>query len=374
MNKILFPSVRDLSVVPPVINAINYLASFEDVTVFSYFINKNQFQNSVELKSVSLLPYPKKKISRIIAKLKCWFFFYSFLLKNAKRYDYIWLGVWDYALIKLILKIAGYKGKAIYQLNELEFDQLKYCRKVDYVIVPDENRGWIAYFIGHLKNKPLLLPNIPFLPSSFTFDNESEIDKIKKKYSGTNDRLILYQGHIDYKKRCIPELLTAISNLPENIRLVIMPGNYFNPINLQRIISDIETLKITDRVFIINSVKAPEHLMTVKKADLGIGLYSPTSLNQIYAAPNRLYEFTKFGIPVVLPNFPYFKYLGIKYPYAINTVDPGSIKDITSTILKIFEEPNFTQGRNNAKKFTEAEGNYEQTFNNFWNKIISNSK
>lgn len=371
MKNILFPSVRDLSFAPPVINAINYLATYEKVNVFSYFINKNQFDISVILNQVSTTPYPSKKIARIIAKLKCWILFYLFLFKNAKQFNFVWIGVWDYPMILPVLHLSGFNGKVIYQLNELEFDQFKYCRKVDFVFVPDQNRGWIAYFLGKLKRVPLVLPNIPFLPTSFAFNDNTEIDKIKIDNRDKKLKIILYQGTIDYRRRCIKELLKAISKLPQEILLVIMPGNFADKIIIEKIKKDIEELNLGRRVFLISSIKAPEHLITVSKADLGIGLYRPTSLNQVYAAPNRLYEFTKFGIPVILPDFPYFKYLSIKYPNAITTVNPESIDEIAAAILSVFEEPNYSNGRKNAEKFTEEEGNYKIVFDKCWNKITT---
>lgn len=372
MNRILFPSIRDLSTVPPVINAINYLSTFENVSVFSYHLDKTQFNKTVNFNCISSDEYPQRKSQRIVAKFKSWFFFYLFLIKNAREFDYIWLGVWDYALIKPVLAISSFKGKLIYQLHELEFVKFKYCRKVDHVIVPDENRGWIAYFLGNLKTKPLVLPNIPFFSSQLFFEKDTEINKIKSQFLDKRLKIMLYQGHIDYKKRCIKELLLAITKLPEYIKLVIMPGNYDSKIILKQIHSDIDELNLKNRVFVIDSVRAPKHLLTVQHADLGIGLYRPTSLNQIYAAPNRLYEFTKFGIPVILPNFPYFKSLSVKYPFAINTVNPECIEDIAKKILTVLNEPNYDEGCKNAQKFTNSEGNYEIVFSECWNKIINN--
>lgn len=366
----MFPSVRDLSFAPPVINAINYLATFEKVSVFSYFINENQFNSSVTLNRVSTTPYPKTKLSRIIAKLKCWYCFYLFLFKNARQFNFIWIGVWDYPLIMPVLRLSGFNGKVLYQLNELEFDQFRYCRKVDHVFVPDENRGWIAFFLGKLKKPPLVLPNIPFIPTTLNFDKISEIDRIRLNHQAEKVKIILYQGHIDYKKRCMKELLMAISKLPKNILLVIMPGTNSDKTVIERVKGDIKMLELNNRVFLINSVKAPEHLLTVQKADLGIGLYRPISLNQVYAAPNRLYEFTKFGTPVILPNFPYFKYLSVKYPNAITTVDPESVDDIADAILTVFQEQNYLDGRKNARKFTDEEGDYKVVFDKCWQKII----
>jgi hypothetical protein len=121
-------------------------------------------------------------------------------------------------------------------------------------------------------------------------------------------------------------------------------------------------------------VTAPQHLATIQKADLGIGLYRPTSLNQVYAAPNRLYEFTRFGIPVILPDFPYFRYLSVKYPFAINPVNPESPDDIANSIRMVLQEPNLVKGHENAVKFTNTEGKYEIIFKKCWDKIIEGNK
>lgn len=370
MDTILFPSVRDLAVLPPAVNAINYLSNSNCVTVFSYFGNTNQFTARTNSLFLSKARYPKSFFRRASAKIYTWVVFYIYLLKNAKKIDFIWLVVWDFPLIIPILKLAGFKGKTIFQMNELNFNQFRFVKKVDHVIIPDENRAWITYFLARLKEKPSVLPNIPYLPDSLLTSGKTELSSIKETFP--NSKIILYQGTIDYQRRCLKEIFLAIFNLPPEVILVIMPGNYTDKTVLNQIKTDLKILNLEERVFIIKSVRAPEHLLSVSQADIGIGLYRPISLNQIYAAPNRLYEFTMFGIPQILPHFPYFKTLENKYTFGINTVDPESVAEITESIRLLLNEENYKTGKENARKFFKIEGSFKEHFDSIWHKITKN--
>jgi len=368
MTNILFPSVRDLAVLPPAVNAINYLSRKNDVTVFSYFGSKAQFTTQTNSVFLSESPYPKSFFRRVKAKIYTWIAFYSFLMKNAKKIDFVWLVVWDFPLILPVLKISGFKGKTIFQMNELNFKEFQFGKRVDHVIIPDENRAWITYFLAGLRNKPIVLPNIPYVPKSLLAPEKTELSSIKEAFPSS--KIILYQGTIDYQRRCLKEIFMAISNLPSEVILVIMPGNYSDEKVLSQIKEDLIDLNIEKRVFIIKSVRAPKHLLSVSQADIGIGLYRPTSLNQIYAAPNRLYEFTMFGIPQILPHFPHFKMLESKYKFGVNTVDPESVIEITNSIRLLLNEENYKKGKENASKFFKVEGSFETHFDNVWKKII----
>ncbi|HET7118088.1 MAG TPA: hypothetical protein VFI29_16440 [Hanamia sp.] len=364
--KVLFPSIRNLQVLPPVINLINCLSvEFADVTVISYDLNKDSFQNRIELIPVSEIKYPKSLFSRIKAKSHAYLFMYYYLYKNARKFDYIWIGSWDYKFLDNAARLFGFKGKIIYQFHELEFEKLKYCRKADYCVVPEENRLWITYFFGKLVRKPLLLPNIPFLP--LVEFNKMPDELLDLKNEGR--KIILYQGLINFEKRCINELLEAISFLPESIVLVIMPMPSTDNIILKQLRERINVMNISKKVFILNSQLPPFHLNYIKYADVGIGLYRPTTLNQIYAAPNRLYEFTKFGVPVILPDFPSFKALSSIYKYGIITVNPESSIGIANTIEDFFEKDNASKGRMQAEIFFNENANYPLKVEKLWSEI-----
>lgn len=366
--KILFPSIRNLQVLPPVINLINCLSvELADITVISYDLNRDSFQKEVETIRISNTKYPKSLFSRIKSKAHAYAFMYYYLYKNAKKFNYIWVGSWDYKFLDNVARFFGFKGKIIFHFHELEFDKLKYCRKADYCVVPEENRLWITYFFGKLSRKPLLLPNIPFIPLIEFNKIPDELLNLKNE----GRKIILYQGLINFEKRCLNELLEAISFLPESISLAIMPMPSTDNSILKQLKNRIDGLNISEKVFIIKSHLPPFHLNYIKYADVGIGLYRPTTLNQIYAAPNRLFEFTKFSVPIILPDFPAFKSLSAIYKNGIITVNPESPKQIADAILRVFEINNLKNGRAQAKLFFEENGNYEGQVKDLWKQIIS---
>lgn len=368
LPRVLIPSIRNMKVLPPVINLINCLgAGLAKVTLISYDLHKDSFRDEIELIQISKNQYPRPYLRRLRAKLHAYLFMYCYLFININKFDYIWFGVWDYPYLDFVAKLFGFRGKIIYHFHELEFNKLKYCRRADFCIVPEENRLWITYFLGKLKKKPLLLPNIPFLP----FNLSDEIPNEFKNIRDDGKKILLYQGLIDFDGRCLNELLEALTFLTESIILVIMPIPYTMNRTIELLKERIVKLNISKKTLIICPQISPYHLNYIKYADLGIGLYRPTSLNQIYAAPNRLFEFTKFSIPVILPNFPSFKSLSSFYKNGIITVNPESPVDIAKVILNAFDQNNLAEGRKQAKHFFDENGNFEKFVENVWKQIIN---
>lgn len=366
---IIIPAIRDFKNIPPTVNFANYLASNANnrVIIFCFHTDRAIYSENVEVVNISTSPYPIAFFMRLIQKARSYITFYRFFLKHIKDIDLIFLGAWDFKMLMVFCKIFGYKGKIAYQYHELEVNKLKYCKLADFCIVPDENRLWITYFQGKLQRKPLLLPNIPFIDSPGPGNAPELINQLKVK----GNRLILYQGLVDFRKRCINEILEAIALGPEKIHLLIMPSFVSTKDELNRLNIEVKRLSLTDRVHIIESLPTPAHLNVVRSVDAGIGLYRPVSLNQVYAAPNRLYEFSCFGIPQVLPDFPSFRAFAAKYPYAINVANPESPLSIKEALAELFTEDNLCTGRKNASKFFRENGNYRFWADNVWREIRS---
>jgi hypothetical protein len=299
------------------------------------------------------------------AKMISYCKFYSYLVKNAAKYDVIWIGVWDYKFIDTIARFCGFRGKIVYHFHELETEKYKYCRRADFCVIPEENRSWITFFEAKLQKLPLYLPNIPYLNYQIDMQIPEEIKEIRKKYK----TIVLYQGLIDFTKRCLNELLDAFVIIDSSICLIIMPMPNTPSVTLELLEKKLSELNLSNRVFILASQIPPFHLQYIKHVDIGIGMYRPTSLNQIYAAPNRLFEFGKFNVPIILPNFPAFKGLSYKYPYAINAVDPESGFEIASSISALCNTDNLETGRLNMGRFFADNGDYETFVKNNWKKI-----
>lgn len=367
--KVLVPSIRDLKTIPPTISLVNYIASLEnsEVSVFSYHSNLSSFSSDVRVLNLSKRAYPKRFFRRLMAKIRVYAHFYIYLFWHVKDIDILLIGAWDFKFLMFAKKILGFDGLIVFQYHELEFDKLKYCKLADYCIVPEENRLWIAYFLGNLSKMPLYLPNVP----NIIRDEDFVAPKLFVKLRSEDKKILLYQGLVDFNKRCLLEILESIALTPPILNLVVMPSSSSRPEDLHRIGLESKRLNIVDRVHIIPSIPAPLHLNIIKLVDIGIGLYRPISLNQIYAAPNRLYEFSKYGVPQILPDFPVFNALSLKYPNAINVVDPESPNDIGRVIEKLLDDKNSREGTIQSNRFFKENGDYALNASKVWSEIIT---
>ncbi|AZQ44695.1 glycosyltransferase family protein [Nonlabens ponticola] len=349
-KKIVFPLLREVKTIPPTISLIEYLGKKGyEVVFFTYYSSGSAFDNSIKTITVSNDPYPSDLISRILAKIKFNWLFFNYYRKNKENIHSLWFGALDvigmHFFYKNVIKV--------YQAHELEERSVKNAGKFDYVIVPEENRAWILYFLGKMQRKPLLLPNIPNY-NSYTFTQDEELLEFKKE----GKVLVLYSGLIDIQKRNLFALLGAIELLPPAYCLVIIPSTVRVRDDFSLFKLEIEKRALSNRVFILESRTPPFHLDTIGTVDIGIGLYSATSLNNVYAAPNRLYEFTMMGTPVILPDYPGFKAFAKEFPYAINTVDANREKDMADTITSIYQNIDLAQRM--CSKFCQLNADYDK--------------
>jgi glycosyltransferase involved in cell wall biosynthesis len=49
---------------------------------------------------------------------------------------------------------------------------------------------------------------------------------------------------------------------------------------------------------------APRHLEVTSHAHIGLAFYSPVSLNNVFCAPNKVWEYAGFGLPILGNNIP----------------------------------------------------------------------
>ncbi|MDY7394202.1 glycosyltransferase [Aureibaculum sp. 2210JD6-5] len=358
---IIFPLMRDFKTIPPTIAIINYLSALGyNIEIFTYHTQVLFNTQNIKIRTCSKSSYPVGSIfKRTIAKSLFHLKFYSYFFKIKDKIDFIWLGAWD------VWGLNFFKGnsKIIYHYHELEVSKYNDCRKADYLIVPEENRGWITYFQAKLKRLPYILPNIPYYPNTL-INTDSEIEGLKTK----NRIVIMYSGLLDNKKRNLKELVSSLSYLPDEYILVLIPSFNVNQKDKDDLKHHIRNLNLNERVFFLKSRVPPKHLDSMSTADIGVGFYSPTSLNNIYAAPNRLYEFVNNNTPVILPNFPSFKSLSKEYPFAVNVADPNSPKDIAAVIIAI--NKNSESKKKSIVKFKEERGNYENFAGQIIEKVI----
>lgn len=213
------------------------------------------------------------------------------------------------------------------------------------VVVPEYNRAHITKVLWNLNNLPFILPNKIYIKDSITKKNEimhsSEAKEILEKIK--NRIIILYQGAI-FLERNIKIFAQSIGRMGNMYAFVIMSGNL-----------DQIDFNLPANCYLINYIMPPYHLEVTSYASIGILTYTPeygrnSPLNAIYCAPNKLYEYSLFGIPMLSNDVPALKFIFETNNCGISLQNP-SYKSISQAIEKIIE--NYDYYSSNSRKFYE---------------------
>jgi glycosyltransferase involved in cell wall biosynthesis len=254
------------------------------------------------------------------------------VLKKIGNDELVWFGNAESALM---LKKHTKNIKYIISVLEL-YDNLPFYKKrlvflTNHSLLNiccEEHRAQIMVAYYGLKEIPFVVPNKPYeiedLSSIDSLELEKDILNIIK-----NKRIILYQGIISKDRPLIPVAL-ALKELDSDVYFAIM-GSADNSF-----IKEIK--KIYDKTIHIPHIEAPRHLAITKYASIGIANYDLHILNNIFCAPNKIFEYSKFGIPMLVSNN-----IGLKETVGLNKcgecVDFNDIGQIKEAIKKILNNP-----------------------------------
>lgn len=228
------------------------------------------------------------------------------------------------------------------RIPALKVNLPKLFRNASAVIECEYNRAHIAKAWFSLEKTPYVIPNKPYvkqLTRELRIQDEycaQQIDKIKDK------KIVLYQGIIDPERPLLP-FIEAVNELGDEYAMVIMS-------------SDTDKLKDvkSNNLYLLPFVNPPHHLEITSWAHIGILTYVPvlgettSPLNAVYCAPNKIYEYAMFGIPMIGNDVPGLKteFDKSRIGYVFDSFDK---KDILETIRKI--ENNYEQMRANTFDF-----------------------
>jgi hypothetical protein len=287
----------------PLIISLAYAAkelNFE-VEIVTQNINL-KLKNELSFNGINVFSIINKEYKLKVLKYIHWYRFAKFAKKKilfAEEPSVLWVTGADTAICmgKKTLK----KRKFYFQINEL-YDKLpfylKHLEKITKLayknIVPEKNRAAIFQVWFGLKTQPFVLPNKPFFDDGLILKGENiykkHIDFLKKEKEN-NKTIFLYQGHLG-NDRNFSKLLEIISK--KNNILVVLMGMDHELLDKYQ--------KICPFIYHIPHIPAPFHLSITKYADIGILVYLPISLNNIYCAPNKIWEYTKYGLALISNN------------------------------------------------------------------------
>ena len=358
--------VESICLYPPTQSLLKMLKHMNDeVVLMSACVNNDVSafceRENIKISNISVLYNPSDSV--LLKFLKIPIIRYQIKKNLNAIYDeesIIWI------MTSITLKYLGNAtiGKRyIMYLYELAFD-IRFYPKFAYPRLPLNNllRGAVAvieceYNRAHilkawfnLKHTPYVLPNKPFLhrmqKMCYVHNQQYRLilDQLKNK------KIILYQGIID-EERPLNELISAVDKLGDEYALLVMSKDY-------KKLEDVSS----NNIYLMPFITPPEHLEVTSWAYMGVLTYSPihngttSPLNAVYCAPNKLFEYAMFGIPMLGNNIP-----GLKYSVALNNMgvcfDEYNELSIIDAIKKI--ELNYDVYSSNALKYYDSVDNYQ---------------
>ena len=280
-------------------------------------IIKSKFDSSYL--SIRIFPYDKtrKKIKRLINIIENRIKVSNFL--NEYMEDSIF---WIFGIQTLLWLNNDFLKRSKYILHFLELDRKlplhkklpiyldpqKYVQKAHKIVVCEYNRAFISMDLWKLKYPPCVLPNNSFynmnlyknMPITSSNKVKDLMNKIKDK------KIIIYQGILS-KERPLDAFIQAVEKLGEDyVFLIVGKGE----------VSYKE--KLATNTYYIPFLEPPLHLEITSYAYIGILNYimdensEHSSLNALYCAPNKIFEYAMFKLPMIGNDIP-----GLRYPFNV---------------------------------------------------------
>ena len=217
-------------------------------------------------------------------------------LLRKEQYDFLWIASAETALLmgkRLLKERYVLQMHELYDTYPVRIRKLKpLAQKACLVFVPELNRGRIFRAWFDLPEFPVILPNKPYRhPRKRNIPLTNEKVKSVIEGLGRDAKIVLYQGGIG-KERDLRPVARAVSELGSPWKLVIQGILMGNDEYTKDFLANYEYT-------LVPPVPAPKHLETAAHAYIGIAAYVHDSLNTEFCAPNKIYEYTGFGLPVI---------------------------------------------------------------------------
>jgi glycosyltransferase involved in cell wall biosynthesis len=266
-------------------------------------LKKNEVKNGVNIERVKFISRDYRK--NLPSKLYLLTCFTIQVIRDSRQFDVIHC----HDLMNLPIAVFakwynGNKQSIVYDSHEYQIEQsgkpkwmrpiLKiieqfFIKKVDHVITVSDS---IANEYARIYNIPK--PNILLNCSKHTAIKKQ--NKFREKFDISDEQIIfLYQGGFT-KNRGIENIIECFKNLKQNNKVVVFMGYGMLENKIQ------EAANNSDKIFFHPAVSQKELLNYTSSADVGIITYQNTCLNHYYCCPNKFFEYTMAGLPIVASN------------------------------------------------------------------------
>jgi glycosyltransferase involved in cell wall biosynthesis len=207
--------------------------------------------------------------------------------------------------------------------------------------------------------EPIVFPNKPFSHPRIAFKKKDFKESFKTFYSQlANKQVYLYQGYIGYGRN-IESVAFALNKINNPSKVLVLMGSLtFNGAKYREYIKSI----YSNTIF-IPYISHPQYLKITSLAYVGLLSYSTKNLNNIFCSPNKMFEYTGFGIPVLGNDIPCLEYSINQYNFGF-IFQENKVDDLINKIKEI--DKNYSFYSKNANNFFDL-----YSFNDLFSKLSS---
>ncbi|MDD2588266.1 MAG: hypothetical protein PHY60_05195 [Atopobiaceae bacterium] len=253
--------------------------------------------------------------------------------------------VLDYRHVMQLMELQQY---CYMYKKHIKVDIDKYARQAWKVVVPEINRAYIQQVWWGLKETPTVLPNKPYYTNPG--EPSQEMIPFLEKMRDEDRRVMLYLGGI-FIDRDLEQFAQAAKELESEYCLYVV-GKAFEEKSQAYFDSLLERYPIQ----YCGAYPPPGHLNFVRYADIGLLPYKPcfsdglSELNALYCAPNKIYEYAAFGIPMLGSDV-----LGLRQPFESYNIGRCTALDSDSIVRTVKEmQPLHDEMAANCQAFFEG--------------------
>ncbi|WP_156387303.1 glycosyltransferase [Devosia sp. Root105] len=200
-------------------------------------------------------------------------------------------------------------------------------QRASLVVAANPERAALMAEHYRLRHPPTYMRNIP---TRRVMTDEAR-DRVLSLYPALArrskcDRIVIYQGDMSLE-RGLARFVAALDYLPDCYRLVVVGGGP-DARQLTQLASKHAT---SGRFAALGRIPNDDLIAVAALADVGIVTYSYDGLNNIYCAPNKVFEYAQAGIPIVSTDQPPIRAIIRDFPF-------GRLLEEGATVQRVAQE------------------------------------